>query len=374
MASRKKEDLVELRAKLLMGIKRSATREPSLKLATEVLTFLMRLVRHEKYDKVETLLEVLHENGSLITAAYPSEFVIRNLVLAVSKIARDEGFRSDISDATSAFNSLTRLWIDRRKDDTLRVPLKDFREKLIDGVRELQTEMETCRENIVRIGTELISTGDIVMVHSLNSSTTIQSFLKDIREKHKLRIMSVQNSSEPLNNDFPVEDYIKLCEAATKMAHVTKVVLSAITVFPDGSCLLPPGGRSICLSAQRHNVPVYVLCAFYKIAPYFLPDPSIIIKHTLPGLPFGMARKFAGRVRVLQPAIEYTEPGLVSLYVTNTTVINPHHVYRIITDYYHQGDVYDSPDFQKDEAALNSEKLGLGAPAHIPPVNDPLKA
>ncbi|KAK6022506.1 hypothetical protein OSTOST_11794 [Ostertagia ostertagi] len=68
------------------------------------------------------------------------------------------------------------------------------------------------------------------------------------------------------------------------MCEVTKVVLPGAAVFPDGSCLVPAGGLSTCLSAQRHSVPVYVLAAFYKITPFFVPDPMMVNPNKAPGV------------------------------------------------------------------------------------------
>ncbi|VDN35024.1 unnamed protein product, partial [Cylicostephanus goldi] len=89
-----------------------------------------------------------------------------------------------------------------------------------------------------------------------------------------LQVLSVVHSSEfDTTPEFATP--IQLCDVGSKMCEATKVLLPGAAVFPDGSCLVPAGGLSICLSAQRHSVPVYILAAFYKITPFFVPDPMM---------------------------------------------------------------------------------------------------
>ncbi|KAJ1358866.1 hypothetical protein KIN20_017413 [Parelaphostrongylus tenuis] len=101
------------------------------------------------------------------------------------------------------------------------------------------------------------------------------------------------------------------------------------------------GGLLICLSAQRHNVPVYVLVAFYKITPFFVPDEKMVNLNKAPGLPFSHAASFAGLVEVVRPTYDVIPASLVTLYVSNSASILPSHVYRLIGDYYHPEDVAD---------------------------------
>ncbi|CAJ0943985.1 unnamed protein product, partial [Mesorhabditis belari] len=326
----------EGRKQLLINLRRRTTREPSFKLATDTLNFLRKVVLHGTYNNLEELLALLRENGLILSGAYPSELVMRNLVLMVCKLARESNSRETNGEFDSPYDSLNKLWKKEDKENQIGRSAKTIRKKLIQAVNDIQIEMETCREHISAQGQYLVHMNDVLIVHSLSTSTTLSSFLAGAKKDKKTRVFSVQIPTEPDDHDAVS---ISLCEVAGKMCEATKVILSGATVFPDGSCLAPAGGLSICLAAHRHSVPVYVLCAFYKIAPFFVPDSSAVIKHSLPGLPVAMASKWAGRVRVLQPALEMIPANLITLFVSNTASIMPSHIYRLIGDYYHPDDV-----------------------------------
>ncbi|KAE9420730.1 hypothetical protein Angca_008054, partial [Angiostrongylus cantonensis] len=156
------------------------------------------------------------------------------------------------------------------------------------------------------------------------------------------KVMDVVHKSEAdTTPDFALS--IQLCDVGTRMCEATKVVLlSGAAVFPDGSCLVPAGGLSISLSAQRHNVPVYVLIPFYKITPFFVPDEMMVNMNKAPGLPFSYSASFSGLVEVIRPTYDVVPASLITLYISNSASILPSHVYRLIGDYYHPEDVAES--------------------------------
>ncbi|PIO77221.1 hypothetical protein TELCIR_00674 [Teladorsagia circumcincta] len=153
--------------------------------------------------------------------------------------------------------------------------------------------MSLCCENIAARAGELVNPNDVLIVHNLSGSPTLTAFL-----------------------------------AAARATRKHRVVLPGAAVFPDGSCLVPAGGLSTCLSAQRHSVPVYVLAAFYKITPFFVPDPMMVNPNKAPGVSFKHSASFCGLVEIPRPTYDHIPASLVTLYVSNSACILPSHVYR----------------------------------------------
>ncbi|KJH46174.1 initiation factor, subunit 2 family protein [Dictyocaulus viviparus] len=331
------KELEEQRRNFISLLRRNPVPHSSLDLALETLQFLRKVVIYEK-----ELLAVLTSHGRWICAMEPTELVIRNVVMMVTKLARDENFRLIMGEPISAFDSLNKLWM-KNEDKYGAVGGKKLKKGLLQAINEVVSEMTLSCDNISSRASDLINPQDVLIVHHLIDSSNWSTSLNPIKTTRKHRVMSVV-----CKNDFDITSEIatpiQLCDVGIKMCEATKVLLSGVAVFPDGSCLVPAGGLSICLSAQRHTVPVYVLAAFYKITPLFVPDDVMININKAPGLPFSYSASFCGLVEVVRPMYDIIPASLVTLYISNSASILPSHVYRLIGDYYHPEDVAESQD------------------------------
>ncbi|KHJ80456.1 initiation factor, subunit 2 family protein [Oesophagostomum dentatum] len=269
----------------------------------------------------------------------PTELVIRNVLMMVAKLAREESTR-DTGEPISAFDSLNKLWT-KSDDNKGSASAKKLKKGLIQAINEVSSEMTLCCENIAARAVDLISPQDVLIVHHLSESPTLSAFLTSARATRKHRVLNVVHSSE-FDSTPEFATPMQLCDVGSKMCEVTKVLLPGVAVFPDGSCLVPAGGLSICLSAQRHSVPVYILGAFYKITPFFVADPVMVNPNKGPGVGFSHAQYFSGLVEVPRPTFDHLPASLITLYISNSACILPSHVYRLIGDYYHPEDVSES--------------------------------
>ncbi|CAI4224324.1 unnamed protein product [Auanema sp. JU1783] len=312
---------------------RRKVRRSSLDTAVETMKLIRKFVVNEKYNSVEEMLNIIADYLHFLGQTFPSELVLRNAFLIFKKLVREESTRIlEETDEESAVDSLTNLWHDKKKYADP-ADMKKLKKNLIESIKEVVLEMEGCRECVVSRAVDLIQSRDVLIIYALNSSPTLQAFVDN--RKQKVRIFSVVDSTE-IESSPDYLSPVTLCDVGGKMCEVTKVFLPGVAVFPDGSCLVPAGALSICLSAQRHSVPVNVLISFYKITPFFVPDLSEVNPMQGPGLPFACAKKITGKVQVIQPAFDVLPASLVSNYVTNTSSILPSHVYRLIGDYYHK--------------------------------------
>lgn len=331
------KELSELQSNFSAMLLRKPVQSPTVDIALETLQYLRKVIIYEKYETITDLVAVLASHGRWLSAMAPSELVIRNVVMMVSKLARDESVRIITGEPVSAFDSLNKLWI-KTEDNSGAASGKKLKKGLIQAVNEVASEMSLCCENIAARAGDLVSQNDVLIVHNLKASPTLSAFLVAARDVRKYRVLSVVHSSE-FDSTPEFASPIQLYDVGGKMCEVTKVLLPGAAVFPDGSCFVPAGGLSICLSAQRHSVPVYVLAAFYKITPFFVPDPVMVNPNKAPGVAFSNSISFSGLVEILRPTFDLIPASLVTLYVSNSACILPSHVYRLIGDYYHPEDV-----------------------------------
>ncbi|RCN27160.1 hypothetical protein ANCCAN_27107 [Ancylostoma caninum] len=117
----------------------------------------------------------------------PSELVIRNVLLMVSKLARDESFRIISGEPISAFDSLNKLW-SKSEDNSESASGKKLKKGLIQAINEVSSEMSLCCENIAARAGDLINPQDVLIVHHLSESPTLAAFLASARATRKHRI------------------------------------------------------------------------------------------------------------------------------------------------------------------------------------------
>ncbi|VDM68158.1 unnamed protein product [Strongylus vulgaris] len=164
------------------------TRPCSLDVAVETLQFLRKVILYDKYETITDLLKALNSHGRWICAMVPTELVIRNVLMMVAKLAREESSR-DSGEPISAFDSLNKLW--RKSEDTVGVASgKKMKKGLIQAINEVSSEMSLSCENIAARAADLISLQDVLIVHHLSESPTLSAFLASARLTRKHRVSS----------------------------------------------------------------------------------------------------------------------------------------------------------------------------------------
>ncbi|CAB3407970.1 unnamed protein product [Caenorhabditis bovis] len=337
MAVAVRSDVDNLRKEFILSLRKKQTRDSSSAIALSVINFLRKVIMVEKAKTISDLLKSLHAHAKFLSAMEPNELIMVNIVLMTSKLARDE-LQARKGQEARGYDSLYTLWKEHGPSEAEDTDMKKIKKDLIANIKELIIEIESCRESIASQSTELIFNQDVVMVHSLSKSPTLEAFFANACRSRKFRLLSVVNSAEV--DDSP--DYttpIQFADVASKIVDTTKVVLPSVAVFPDGSCLVPAGGLSIALVAQKHSVPVYVLAPFYKMTPFFIPDPCAMNTFKKAAMPFEFSRKSAGLVEIIQPAFDMIPAQLINLFVSNSSCIIPAHINRLKEDYYHPEDI-----------------------------------
>ncbi|CEF64047.1 Translation initiation factor eIF-2B subunit beta [Strongyloides ratti] len=330
------------RDKFLWKLENLPQRDSTFQLAKETLNYLRRVVLIGKYDNIESAVAVLREEGSLIYAANKSEFVVRNMVLFVLKMMRDEWYRLKwgVDALCNPYDSLNKLWLSDN-DNKKKVSAAALKKGTIASIKEFIEEMNNCSDNMCKQASDHILGGDTIITLKLNEAHTLKEFILAARKVNKgFHILQVSDKDEVC--DLGGET-ISSCDVFRAMCVATRVVISACAILPDGSCICQAGTLNLCLAAKSYSVPVLVICAFYKLTPKFIPNSENCQFENCPlnVLDAKDIEKYEN-INVVNPAFDLIPANLVSLYITSTSAVKSAHVYRLIGEYYHPEDLYDS--------------------------------
>ncbi|KAI6197312.1 hypothetical protein M3Y94_01209000 [Aphelenchoides besseyi] len=314
--------------------KNSEKRQDSYQFAKQVALKFRNYVSMCKYKSTAQLLKLIQDEGNFVLDIYPTEFVVRNILCATLKIIREESQKLAFGDEEEVIiDSLNRLWVDPRDSD-LQVDMSKLKKEVISSLEDFAEDLEDCRDNLVTRASDHVLSSDTVMTYKYSESSTLQDFLKN----SKCCIISVDDETSD-DKTLPFNG-IRPMEIVVMMGSITRVVLSAVAVLPDGSCVAPSGTRTICEVAKQHSVPVIVCSAFFKFTPTFLPNINNVNRHACGGSLLGENSELMAlpHVRVSNPLFDHIPAKLVSLYVTQTAAISPPHVYRLLNENYHPKD------------------------------------
>jgi translation initiation factor eIF-2B subunit beta len=241
-------------------------------------------------------------------------------------------------------STLTALNLERlenmNKSQTL-----DLKGEVMEGIRELQDELETSDKQIAEVALEHIHANEIILTHT--ASTTVQKFLMYAARKRKFTVVHCEThphdhtathgilltgKKRESNPDEDVDDerWKPLTDAGIQvyvipdshvfaiMSRVNKVILATHTVLANGGLVAAAGAHMIAKAAKEHQTPVVVLSGVYKLSPVYPFDIDELIEHGDAGsvVPFDDG-EFVDKVDVENPLYDYVPADLVDLYITN---------------------------------------------------------
>ncbi|KAF3032598.1 GCD complex subunit gcd7 [Didymella heteroderae] len=243
----------------------------------------------------------------------------------------------------------------------------DLKGEVMEGIRELQDELETSDKQIAEVALEHIHANEIILTHT--ASTTVQKFLMYAARKRKFTVVHAETyphdnrdthgvlltgRKRELRQDEDDEDdkWKPLTEAGIQvyvipdshvfaiMSRVNKVILATHTVLANGSLVAAAGAHMIAKAAKEHQTPVVVLSGVYKLSPVYPFDIDELIEHGDAGgvVPYEDG-DFVDKVDVENPLYDYVPADLVDLYITNLGGHAPSYLYRIVADHYRSEDI-----------------------------------
>jgi translation initiation factor eIF-2B subunit beta len=220
----------------------------------------------------------------------------------------------------------------------------DLKGEVMEGIRELQDELETSDKQIAEVALEHIHANEIILTHT--ASTTVQKFLMFAARKrtftvvhaetyphdhtatHGILLTGKKREANPDDDDNdvwkPLTDVgvqvyvIPDSHVFAIMSRVNKVILATHTVLANGGLVAAAGAHMIAKAAKEHQTPVVVLSGVYKLSPVYPFDIDELIEHGDAGsvVPYDDG-DFVDKVDVENPLYDYVPADLVDLYITN---------------------------------------------------------
>ncbi|KAF2005019.1 nagb/rpia/CoA transferase-like protein [Amniculicola lignicola CBS 123094] len=219
----------------------------------------------------------------------------------------------------------------------------DLKAEVLDGIRELQDELEQSDDLIAQNALDHIHNNEIILTHT--ASTSVQKFLLAAAKKRKFTILHTETCPHDHTATHGVlltgrkgeaqatdvgETWKPLIAAGIQvylipdshvfaiMSRVNKVILATHTVLANGGLVAAAGARMIAQAAKDHQTPVVVVSGVYKLSPVYPFDIDELIEYGDVGkvVPYEDG-DFVEKVDVENPLYDYVPADLVDLYITN---------------------------------------------------------
>ena len=292
--------------------------------------------------------------GKKLVAASGHELCVGNIVRRVLFFVRDELSKLRKHHHTPALSLLTLMENTPADDRTESLPRPNsgdqplpstFKKSLIESIEFLRDEIETIDSQIEAQAIEHIHTDEVIL--TLGHSTTIENFLAVAARKREFHVLIADGA--PAFNGHKMALALSKKKDAEKitttvitdaavfavMARCNKVIIGCNAVLANGGILADAGALMLAQAAKEHSVPVVVCAGSFKLCPEFPhnEDSFNSLKSPNEVLPSDI-HVIRDQVHVVNPAVDYVPPNLVSLLVTNFGGHLPSYVYRLLNDQY----------------------------------------
>uniref|UniRef100_A0A7S3V0P0 Translation initiation factor eIF2B subunit beta n=1 Tax=Aplanochytrium stocchinoi TaxID=215587 RepID=A0A7S3V0P0_9STRA len=193
------------------------------------LTVLIRFVavkRDAAGSTATVLMQVVRAVGRRLIRARPVEIVIGNAVRRVLFTIREENTNLIKGFATDRHSAQPQLHAMLSKSPTESTPLETVKtslgEAVVDGLQEIQGELENFHEPITKQALEHIHANDVLLVSG--SSKTVQMFLKEAKRKRDFEVIVAEAAPACHGHDMAR----KLCESNISTTVITDSAIMAM--------------------------------------------------------------------------------------------------------------------------------------------------
>lgn len=365
MSSKQKNELDIALNTFISRLKRQEI-EGSYSKAIETLQFLKRYLSIARWSNVSELIDILRDVGNKIEKAHPTSFACGNVIRRILSSLRDE-IDEELKDETSnqtnpinpvvaepmmsgMFNLLQKPVEENVKLQNINKSKTDFRQVIIQAIKDLIDEIMNIDDGIQQIAIDLIHDHEILLTPTPESKTVLK-FLIRAKEKSHRKFNVLVTESFPNNTKKAHEFAKKLAQynidttiipdsaVFALMSRVGKVIIGTKTVFVNGGALMSSSGvSSVCECAHEFKTPVFAVSGLYKLSPLYPFDENKLIE-------FGSSQKVLpildtpGRLDTINPINEYVSPENIDIFITNIGGFAPSFIYRVAWDNYKQIDV-----------------------------------
>ncbi|EMC97626.1 hypothetical protein BAUCODRAFT_460357 [Baudoinia panamericana UAMH 10762] len=287
-------------------------------------------------------------------------------VTSLFSILQQPAGRSPFATPPTASQSPLIKPVPQTHDDEVKEKL-DIKAEVINGIQELQDELDVVDTQIAESALDHIHSNEIILTHT--SSQTVQRFLATAARKRKFTVVHAEaypNDHEathativnggkkgsgedeeggderwkPLTSMGITVILIPDSAVFALMSRINKVIMAPHTVLANGSLLAAAGAATIAQAAKHHRVPVVVLSGVYKLSPVYPFATDDLIEYGDPSKVVGFEEgEFMEKVDVVNPIYDWVDSELVDLYITNLGGCAPSFLYRIVADHYRVEDI-----------------------------------
>lgn len=334
--------------------------------ALHTADLLRTLISKKKFSTVTELLEIIRSIGSALIAAHPIELAIGNIVRRVLYIIRHETaaivkeLQSGVDSSTGQQQAnvdlslaLHKILDSQQLDLNLDLPTisSKLKPQVIEEIGILMDEMRSAEIQIAEQAIEHIYAKEVLL--TFGYSNTVCAFLKEASKFRKFEIIVAESAPSYSGHKMALAlqehgiDTTVIADAAVyaMMPAVNKVIVGTHGVMANGGLVAHTGAGNIAAAAKVHAVPFVVVTGLHKLTPLYAFDSETFNEHSAPSqlikfdeLNFdgddGLACDTSSLVDIQNPAFDYVEPKLVSLFITNIGGHNPSYIYRLLAEYY----------------------------------------
>lgn len=209
--------------------------------------------------------------------------------------------------------------------------VEKLRKTVVEKADELMEESETALEKEAEYGSNLIDSGDTILMHSYSSS--VLKILKKAKENDK-KINVITTESRPLyEGHATVSELLEASIPTTLIIDAAigrfiedadKILVGADSVLVDGTVVNKIGTRPLAVLARENNTPVYVATETFKFDPKSLEgNQARIEKHPPQEILGDKTFEEDDLLDVENPFFEETPPKYVNLLITERGVFPP---------------------------------------------------
>ena len=318
----------------------------------------LKVVSESKFKASEELLERVRNLGRRLANAQPRELAVGNIVRRVLGLIREvieptaagdtnSGLPTPMPTTTLLPSMESRFFGGAAAEDATvagPVSMRDVREDVLNGLREMLDEIDQADEQIASYSLEHIHPQETIMTYT--SSLTIQKFLLAAAKRRKFTVIHVEGypnfhedtydtiiNGRPKTDEEHLEsnDRLKALTAAgvtviiipdsavfALMSRVNKVILPTHAVLSDGSFVAQSGSRLIAQAAKAHRVPVIALGAVFKLSPQHPFDKEALVELGDSGKVLDYREgELVENVDVVNPVLDFIPPNLTALFISN---------------------------------------------------------
>ncbi|KAH8583939.1 translation initiation factor if-2B beta eIF-2 [Cryptosporidium sp. chipmunk genotype I] len=308
----------------------------------KTLEVLRQIVDKYSWKNVNELILNIKEIGSEVASIDPLAFSANSTFRRLLNVIRKEYIKLCIKQPTSCHyfksseNSRGYLQGD--------VNMCLLRSAIFEGINELLHEygqswdFDQCLD--------IFTANETILIYGY--SNLVERMLRSIsKKKTNLTVFILDGDPEKYSREFAQKISFEFGINAILMSDsslfslipkVSKVILSAKAIFPDGSAVTLSGGYLISHAAKLFSVPIVIVSALYKLCHFPLFDTQRTNLIVPPNL-FADSLKQLSNVHFAINKLDLIPDNLISIFLTENGSMSKLQLYEIFKSRFHPDDL-----------------------------------